>query len=54
MKQYHEFNKSVIKKMNTIFMNFNSNKTFNPHKLLLKLIDEIDLKRSDKYCCIKS
>ena len=35
-------------------MNFNSNKKFNPHKLLLNLIDEINLKRSGKCCLIKS
>ena len=35
--------------MNTIFMNSESSKTFNPHRLLLNLTDKIDLRRKDKY-----
>ena len=34
--------------MNTIFMNSKNNKTSDPHRLFLKLTDEIDLWRSDK------
>ena len=34
--------------MNTIFMNFRSSKTFDAHSLLLNLLDQILLKRSDK------
>ena len=30
-------------------MNSANNKIFNPHRLLLNLIDKINLKRSDKY-----
>ena len=35
--------------MNTIFMNSESSKTFNLHRLLLNLTDKIDLRRKDKY-----
>ena len=35
--------------MNTIFMNSEKNKINDSHKLLLNLIDKIDLRRSDKY-----
>ena len=31
--------------MNTIFMNSQNNKTFDPHRLLLDLTDKIDLRR---------
>ena len=31
--------------MNTIFMNSQNSKTFDPHKLLLDLTDKIDLRR---------
>ena len=34
--------------MNTIFMNSENSKTFDPHRLLLNLADKINLKRSDK------
>ena len=41
--------------MNTIFMNSESSKTSDPHRLLPNLINEIDLRRKDKYYCfIKS
>ena len=33
--------------MDTIFMNSENSKTFNPYKLLLNLTDKINLKRSD-------
>ena len=32
-----------------IFMNSGNTKTSDPHKLLLNLLDEINLNRSDKY-----
>ena len=35
--------------MNTIFMNSENSKTSDPHRLLLNLLDKINLKRSDKY-----
>ena len=35
--------------MDTIFMNYEKSKTSDPHRLLLKLSDIINLKRSDKY-----
>ena len=35
--------------MDTIFMNSENNKTSDPHRLLLNLLDKISLKRSDKY-----
>ena len=31
--------------MNTIFMNSQNSKTFDPHRLLLDLTDKIDLRR---------
>ena len=34
--------------MDTIFLNSENSKTSNPHKLLLNLLDKINLKRSDK------
>ena len=33
--------------MNTIFMNSENSKTSDPHRLLLNLIDKIDLRRKD-------
>ena len=35
--------------MNNVFMNSESSKTSNPHRLLLNLSNKINLKRSDKY-----
>ena len=35
--------------MDTIFMNSINSKTSDPHRVLLNLSDERDLKRSDKY-----
>ena len=35
-------------------MNSANNKIFNPHRLLLNLIDKINLKRSDKYITLSS
>ena len=36
--------------MDTIFMNSENSKTSDPHRLLLNLIDKINLKRGDKLC----
>ena len=35
--------------MDTISMNFENSKTFDSHRLILNLLDKINLKRSDKY-----
>ena len=35
--------------MDTIFMNSENSKTFDPQRLSLSLPDKINLKRSDKY-----
>ena len=35
--------------MNTTFINSKNSKTSNPHRLLLSLADEIDLRRKEKY-----
>ena len=35
--------------MNTIFPNSENSKISDPHKLLLNLTDEIDLRKKDKY-----
>ena len=35
--------------MDTIFMNSENSKTSDPHRLLLNLLDKINLKRSDTY-----
>ena len=40
--------------MDTIFMNSENNKTFDPHRLLLNLTDKINLKRSDKYVAVSN
>ena len=40
--------------MDTIFMNSEKSKTFDPHRLLLNLSDKIDLKRSDKYVALSN
>ena len=40
--------------MDTIFMNSENSKTSNPHKLLLNLLDKINLKRSDKYVALSN
>ena len=40
--------------MDTIFMNAKNGKTSDPHKLLLTLSDNIDLKRSDKYVALSN
>ena len=40
--------------MDTIFMNFENSKTFDSHRLLLNLLDKINLKRSDKYVALSN
>ena len=40
--------------MSAIFMNSVNNKTSDPHRLLLNLSDEINLKRSDKYVALSN
>ena len=35
--------------METMFMNYENSKTSDHHRLLLNLLDKINLKRSDKY-----
>ena len=38
--------------MNTVFLNFKNSKTSDPYRLLLNLIDKINLKRSSKYVAL--
>ena len=40
--------------MNAIFMNSGNSKTSDPHRLLLNLLDKINLKRSDKYVALSN
>ena len=40
--------------MDTIFMNSENSKTYDPHRLLLNLTDKITLKRSDKYVALSN
>ena len=40
--------------MDTIFMNSENSKTSDPHRLLLNLLDEINLKKSDKYLALSN
>ena len=35
--------------MDTVFVNSENDKTYDPHRLLLNLSDKINLKRSHKY-----
>ena len=37
-----------------MFMNSNSSKTSDPHRLLLNLKDKIDLRRKDKYIALSN
>ena len=39
----------LLNRMETVFMNSEKSKTFDPNRQLLNLCDEINLKRSDKY-----
>ena len=40
--------------MNTIFMNSENSKTFDPHRLLLNVSDRINVKRRDKYVALSN
>ena len=40
--------------MDTILMNSEKSKTFDSHRLLLNLLDKINLKRSDKYIALSN
>ena len=40
--------------MNTIFMNYANSKTSDSYRLLPKLLDKINLKRSDKYVALSN
>ena len=40
--------------MNTIFMNSKSSETSDPHRLLLNLTDNKDLRRKDKYIALSN
>ena len=40
--------------MGTIFMNSENNKKSEPHRLLLNIVDKINLKRSDKYVALSN
>ena len=40
--------------MYTPFMNSKNSKTFYPHRLLLNLTENMDLKRSDKYAALSN
>ena len=40
--------------MDTIFMDSENTKTLDPHRLLLNLLDKINLKRSNKYVALSN
>ena len=40
--------------MDTIFMNSENSKIFDPHKLLLNVSDRINVKRRDKYVALSN
>ena len=40
--------------MDTLFMNSENSKTSDPHRLLLYLLDKINLKSSDKYVALSN
>ena len=40
--------------MGTIFMNSENSKKSEPHRLLLNIVDKINLKRSDKYVALSN
>ena len=44
---------SIIK-MDTIFMNWENSKTSEPHVLMLKLTDKLDLRRGEKIIALSS
>ena len=41
-------------RMNIIVMNSGNSKTTDPHRLLLNLLNEINLKRKDKYVALSN
>ena len=41
-------------KMDTKFMNSENSKTFEPHILILKLTDKVDLRRGEKIIALSS
>ena len=40
--------------MDTIFMNSGGSKTPDPHRLLLNLLDKVNLKRNDKHVALSN
>ena len=40
--------------MDTIFINSKNSKTSEPHRLLLNLLDKVNLKRGDKYVALSN
>ena len=54
MQQYNEFNKNIIQKMNTIFMDSRNSKRPEPDRLSLNLTDKTDLRRKDKYITLSN
>ena len=57
MQQYNELNKDIIKIEYYIYNSEkkkNNNKTSDPHRLSLNLIDKIDLRRKDKYIALSN
>ena len=40
--------------MDTMFMNFENSKTYDPHRLLLSPTDKTDLRRKDKYVALSN
>ena len=48
MQQHNKIN--AVVKMDTIFMNSENGKASEPHVLMLKLTDELHLRRGEKKC----
>ena len=44
----------LLNRMDTIFLNSKNSETSDRHRLLLKLTDKINLKRSDKYVALSN
>ena len=54
-KVYNNIIKSIqIQKMDTIFMNSENSKTSEPHVLILKLTDKLDLRRGEKIIALSN
>ena len=53
-KQYYQFNKGIIYKMNTMCMNSENGKTSDPHGISLNLTDKIYLRRKYKYIALSN